>query len=250
MTQYPKKLRKEPLVQAVFEVRFLSGTDASVLLPGLFYAELGVTEPAQRLGLEMPTEILAQIDSGFAFQPRIQLMWNGYVILIAPSSVAIVCQRPYPGWSEFKAAILRLAKVIASQNSQVTVVSRISMRYIDLLALSDPTHDVRMLKVAIEVAGHEPFDRPFSLRVERHDQGVIHVINIAAPATAEIPAEAARTGVVVDIDSSMSSESFSTREWYGSLESSLDDLHLKNKRTFFDCLTESGLASLEPIYEI
>ncbi len=250
MSGYPSKLVKEPLVQAAFEMRFVSSADASVLLPGLFYAHLGVTASPERLGLDMPVEVLKQIDSGFEFQPRIRLIWQGFAILVAPASVALICPRPYPGWASFKAAILKVAEVISSQKSQVSAIRRISMRYIDLLALGNPASDMKMLKVAIEVAGHEPFDRPFSLRVERNEQDTIHVINVAAPANVEFPSEAPKTGVIVDIDSIQTSERFATSEWYGPMASSLDDLHLKNKRIFFDCLTDSGLKSLEPVYGV
>ena len=252
MNSYPIKLAKEPLVQAAFEVRFASNTDASVLLPGLFYAELGVTAPAQRVGPDLPSELIAHLehlDQSFAYQPRIQLTWNNYSVLIAQRSVAMICPRPYPGWPSFRVAVLQVAELLSEQHRQISSIDRISMRYIDLLAIDNPAGGVEKLKLRIELAGYEPYARPYSLRIEKNESDTIHVINVAAPATVAIPPAAAQTGVVVDIDSSMAMHSAATPEWFAALGARLDDLHLKNKRTFFECLTQSGLESLEPIYE-
>lgn len=249
MMRYPIKLGKEPLVQAAFEVRFQSETDASVLLPGLFYASLGVTAPASRVGPEIPAEVLATFDQNFSYQPRIQLIWNGYTLLIAQKAVAILCPRPYPGWSAFRESILRVAKVVSEQARQITSIERISMRYIDLLSANETMGGAKRLRLNVELADYEPFMRPYSLRIEREEGNTVHVISIAAPATVVTPPQPAQTGTVVDIDSSMAGINIDPTAWALALAPSLNELHQKNKRAFFDCLTQSGLESLDPVYE-
>ena len=236
-------------MQAAFEVRFQSETDASVLLPGLFYANLGITAPAVRVGPELPAEVLATFNENFAYQPRIQLMWEGYTLLIAQKAVAILCPRPYPGWPAFRASIVKIAEVVSGQAKQISSIERVSMRYVDLLSSSETMQGVKRLRLKIELADYDPVMRPYSLRIEREESGTVHVINIAAPATVVTPPLPAQTGTIVDIDSSVAIPNTAPSVWQHALVESLDALHAKNKRAFFDCLTPSGVASLDPEYE-
>ena len=58
----PKKLNKEPLVDAVFEIRFSSSMAASSVLPGFFFAKL---EPKEWRVESLPVaEIPGQLSRG------------------------------------------------------------------------------------------------------------------------------------------------------------------------------------------
>ncbi|MGL4230989.1 MAG: TIGR04255 family protein [Casimicrobium sp.] len=245
MKQYPIKLGKEPLIEAVFELRFSSSVDASLLLPGLFYSSLGATG-GERLGMDLPAEV-EKLDPNLAFQPKLRLGWNGFTLLVAKHSVALTCPQPYPGWSAFRPAITQLLKVIASA-SQITSINRFSMRYIDMLSGGSLREEIAKLNLTLVLAGKSASSRGFGLRLETEDGDITHTIQIAAPAGATIPNLGSRVGVVVDVDSSIALQNINLVDWIGNSVASLDRLHSSNKGVFFDCLTESGLASLEPVY--
>lgn len=248
MGRYPIKLGKQPLIDAVFEIRFTTTVDASVLLPGYFYAALAITEPAQKLGMDVPDEVLQGLNPNFAFQPKLRLSWNHYNLLLSPQSLVVSCPLPYPGWAAFRKAIAEVVAVI-KKATQISAVTRYSMRYVDHLAGSSVENEIQKLNLTVNLAGHGIGSKGFGLRLERDDESVVHVFNIAAPASALIGKNAHQPGVVVDVDSSVTLSGTPLKSWVESLEETLDVLHMKNKRAFFDCLTDAGIESLEPTYE-
>src|SRR5215216_8126973 len=66
----PTKLRKEPLVDAVFEIRFSASIPATSVLPGFFFAKLGTPQwKVDRLPVaDLPSQIRSA-DPNLRYQP-------------------------------------------------------------------------------------------------------------------------------------------------------------------------------------
>ncbi len=80
----PVRLKREPLLEAVWEVRFTSAKRSVVeLLPGLIYKALGSNYPnAVRLpAADIPSVVVEQ-DPSLRFVPKIRLEGNNHAVQI------------------------------------------------------------------------------------------------------------------------------------------------------------------------
>jgi uncharacterized protein (TIGR04255 family) len=131
-TRLPTKLAKEPLLDAVFEVRFSKSTELASLLPGYLFARLeglsGVVEPLP--ASQMPRAIReADPTSQLIHAPLVRMQWRQFAVLIGDVSVAIACKLPYPGWASFRPAIEELLRC-AVDTKVVGQVQRYSLKYV------------------------------------------------------------------------------------------------------------------------
>ena len=80
MKKLPKTLDREPLVDAVFEVRLGGDPHMSDLLPGVLFSLLDPKPTIQRLpAAEIPQPFRAS-DPNLVFAPVIQLDWREFAI--------------------------------------------------------------------------------------------------------------------------------------------------------------------------
>jgi uncharacterized protein (TIGR04255 family) len=105
----PTKLEKEPLVDAVFEIRFAPRVPASSVIPGILFTR-PETQPQQieRLpAADIPAEFRSR-EPSLRFQPVMRLHWDdNFLIMVGDTSLGLGCKMPYPGWRNFKPHILR-----------------------------------------------------------------------------------------------------------------------------------------------
>lgn len=94
MTKLPKILEREPLVEAVFEVRLGGDPHMSDLLPGILFSQLDQRPTIQRLpAAEIPQPIRAS-DPNLAFAPVIRLDWREFAISLGERNLVIGCKLP------------------------------------------------------------------------------------------------------------------------------------------------------------
>ncbi|MDD1616675.1 MAG: hypothetical protein CG439_1815, partial [Methylococcaceae bacterium NSP1-2] len=105
----PKKLNKEPLLEALFELRFTCDFPASTILPGLLFSKLDGDKRIEQLhAAQIPLEI-RNSDPNLQFSPVSRLVWENFHINIGDRNISISCQFPnYPGWFKFKEAIEKI----------------------------------------------------------------------------------------------------------------------------------------------
>jgi uncharacterized protein (TIGR04255 family) len=73
---FPTKLKNEPLVDAVFEIRFSSTIPASSVLPGILFAHIKGHPQIDRLPVaDIPSQ-LRTVDPNLRFLPLIRLHWD------------------------------------------------------------------------------------------------------------------------------------------------------------------------------
>jgi uncharacterized protein (TIGR04255 family) len=108
----PKTLDREPLVDAVFEVRMAGAPQLADLLPGALFGQLTPRPTLERLpAAEIPQPIRDQ-DPNLAFSPVIRLDWGEFTISFGDRNLVIASKLPYPKWPAFKAAILERVALI------------------------------------------------------------------------------------------------------------------------------------------
>src|SRR5690606_24858904 len=98
MQKLPKILEREPLVDAVFEVRLKEAPSLADILPGFLFHELSPKPVLQRLpAAEIPQPLRAH-DPNLQFAPILRLEWDQYFIAIGERNFVVSCKLPYPKW--------------------------------------------------------------------------------------------------------------------------------------------------------
>ncbi len=248
LDKLPKKLGNEPLVDAIFEIRFSSQMPASVLLPGFLYNQLEGNKQLNMLPVaQLPKEV-RDADPNLRYAPISRIDWSDFFVSIGEYSVAISCKYPYCGWENFKKAIINLLSAL-NESSIINRVERYSLKYIDLIPDLDAEQKVAMIELDLSIANHKLKNEQFQLRIEIPDDSFLHVVQIASTANVVVHNGKKMEGLLIDTDSiapfnvpmqSLISDSLSIK---------LDEIHDANKQMFFNCLKPQAVAKLKPVYE-
>ncbi len=243
----PIRLKKEPLIEAVWEIRF-AGTKPSIadLLPGLVFKALPDRYPnVVRLPYADIPGPIVESDPMLKYVPKIRLQGGNQAVQIGEHVVSLSCRRPYSGWKIFSDDIRRLMEII-EDTRLIDRLERFSLKYIDMIELDHPP-SLNCLNLELKMIEYEIDTRPVQLRTEIKEGDLIYIIQIVSPAEASIPGESGRLrGVLLDIDSI---RPIKENESWHDIDKHLDDVHLLSKKMFFDLLTSETINNLEPEYE-
>jgi uncharacterized protein (TIGR04255 family) len=237
----PKRLGKEPLLEAIFEMRFMSQAPVSSILPGFLFSMLPGQKRIDRLpAAELPQQVRS-IDLNLRYAPLLRIDWDDYFILLGDWSVGLACKLPYPGWSKFKPAILELTKSVASARI-IDSVERFSLKYTDIIPaeLGDVSS---LVKFVLMIGEHSAAADNFQIRVEVPSEDRIHVVSLSSAGVAKLADGSARNGVAIDIDTIATLTDMSMSKFSETLPDKVEAAHLENKARFFDCLKPETMAS-------
>jgi uncharacterized protein (TIGR04255 family) len=245
----PTRLRNEPLLDAVFECRFIAPIPLSNILPGILFSEFSEEKQIERLPqLDIP-EVIRNRDPKLQYAPLIRINLNGYSILIGDRSIAVSCKLPYRGWIEFKSKIINIINIVKKSNL-VDQIIRYSIKYIDLIQATDPTEQVNLANLSLTVGNHKLTKESYQVRMDIPVDGLINIVQIVSGAKVTMPDKTMLEGVLIDIDTIKETGNIPIKQLEEeALNEALEQIHIVNKKTFFDCLTEQTLMQLEPEYE-
>ncbi len=243
----PVRLKKEPLLEVIWEVRF-SGAKSPVvdLLPGMLFKSFpDKYGKAVRLPVaDIPAPVV-ELDPNLRYVPKIRLEGANQAVQIGDRVVSLSCRRPYSGWHRFSADIGELAKAV-QETGLVERLERFSLKYIDLIELEKPV-GLAHLDLQLIMGGYQLAAKPVQLRTEIQENDLIHIIQIISPTEVGLPGAQERLkGVLVDIDSI---KPMADGESWDVLHKRLDDVHQKCKEMFFRILKPETIERLEPEYE-
>ncbi|HZL18302.1 MAG TPA: TIGR04255 family protein [Polyangia bacterium] len=245
MTQVmPAKLRKSPLLEALFEVRFVPVVEgAGDVLPGLIFGSLrskyARVEPLPAAGV--PRNIRAAQEA-LIYQASHRLHGSDGSSIQVGDRVAAVSTTSYPGWEAFRSLILELVSVLR-ETGLVRTVERFSFRYINLLTSSADAKQLPLLNLHVELVGRSPDERGFLLRTEFDSSDITSVVQIAPNASAKGPNNIEVSGLLVDIDTVLKTPGST---FFTEPTADLEKVHRVVKETFFSLLTKETLAELGP----
>lgn len=244
----PTKLHKEPLIDAIFEIRFSSNMPASVALPGIFFEKLEGEKTIEPLPLAQIPKQMRDADPNLKFAAINRVTWSDFFVNIGDFSVSVSCKYPYPGWKNFRPAIIQVMDIISASNA-VDKIDRYSLKYVDLFdGLSDEQR-VANFNLKVSLAGHKLKQEPYQIRLEIPKDGLLHAVQLVSSAKALLHNGTSRDGLVVDVDTIAALGGVSMATLLKGFPKKLDTIHSKNKAMFFDCLTPKTVSSLEPTYE-
>lgn len=241
----PKKLRKEPLIEAVCELRYKSDNDSiSDLLPGLIFQKLSDRFPkVEKLPVSNLPPVVVKNDPNFRYMPTIKLTGDPYSIMIGEHVFSLSCTRPYVGWDKFSSVIIELLAILR-QTSLITHPERISLKYVDIL-LAGEGFTLDALNLELQIGGERITTAPVQLRTELNDEEFINIIQIGSPAQAALDAGQLFDGILIDIDTI--SRTMPSDFWRDPKDF-LNRAHRISKSMFFNLLKPETINSLDPEY--
>lgn len=246
---FPKKLKKEPLFDAVFELRFNSRSAASSILPGFLFSKLSGSDNIEKMPAAQLPEQVRETDPNLQFAPLIRFHWGSFLILIGDRSILIACKMPYPGWIKFKAGILEVLQLLDEINI-IESTQRFSLKYVDLIPAREIMEQVSLVNINLNIADHTLVKEVFQIRVEIPKGDINNVVQILSSAEITSVENGLKTyGIVIDIDTMKTVMNVKLKNLLLNLSTDLEELHDSNKEIFFRCLKQETIDALEPIYE-
>lgn len=248
MKTLPKKLKKEPLIDAVFEIRFTSVFVAGGILPGLLFGKLEGQKTIESLPMAQLPQAMRDADPNLLFAPLNRLDWGCYYVNVGDRSVSIGFKHPYSGWNSFKPAITKVMEALKDSNV-IKSVDRYSLKYIDLLPATSLQEQVEFVNFDVTLADHKLKKEVFQIRLEIPREGYVHAVQVVSSATATLHTGETRQGLIVDVDTISNQLNISFDELLNNFSDKLEAIHQANKKIFFDCLKPQTIDALEPEYE-
>jgi uncharacterized protein (TIGR04255 family) len=252
VTRLPTKLKKEPLFDAVFELRFGTANPyPSTAIASILYAhELsssGKPPQIERLqNSEIPTAVRIA-DPNLKYLPLLRARIDNFNLLIGDSAILIGIRLPYAGWENFKPIIIRTVNAILKSNVIVRI-ERYSMKYADMIEGEGNDQNLKRVNLNLSIGDHKIASEQTMVRVELRRSEFIDIIQIVSEAKINIENVGTKSGLLIDVDSIVEYHTDKLTLFMEELPDRLDRLHTENKYMFFQSLTEETIAFLEPIY--
>lgn len=248
VTELPKILEREPLVDALCELRMEASTHLADILPGILFHKLEPKPTIRRLpAAEIPQPMRAN-DPALLYAPTQRLEWGNYVIAVGDRNVIISCKLPYPKWPNFKSIILEIVRLIAEVGVAGNV-ERFSVKYVNLIEAPSLAEQIAKIDLTLRIGTLEVNNDHLDMKVHHVEGDTIHILTVITGATARMPDGREAFGVVVDIDSIRNISPISFSAFAQDLDGELETLRLANKVKFFGCLKQETVDKMGPIYE-
>lgn len=244
----PDKLEKDPIVEAIFEVRFKPQIEqAGELMPGLMYPALKhYYSKLESLPLaRMPKELFQQ-QPDLQYQHLRRLVGEKYMVLTGEKVLSLAGRAPYDGWASFKPKILELLKCVQQLNI-VDKVERLSLKYVNVLPKSSQGPEIERLKLKIQLGLHDVKENEngLLLRTELLVNNFINIVQIIPRSTVKV-SNKHLTGLLLEIDTIYVGE---IGEFWTEVDDLLEKTHSMEKSIFFGLLSETALKEFGPIWK-
>ena len=248
VTRVPKILEREPLVDALCEVRMEASAPLADILPGILFHKLDPKPTISRLpAAEIPQPMRAG-DPALHFAPTQRLDWGEYIIAVGDRNVIVSCKLPYPKWPNFKKKILEIIGLIG-EVGVAGKVERFSVKYVNLIEAPTLAAQISKIDLAIRIGALEVTDDHIDMKVHHVEGNTIHILTVITGANGRMWNGREAFGVVVDIDSIRNLPPIPFDEFARGLEPELETLRQSNKLHFFGCLKQETVDEMGPLYE-
>lgn len=244
----PKVLEQEPIVDAIFEVKFGGSPQLAEILPGMLFSYL---EPKPKVHRQPAADIpqpLRANDMNLAFAPIMQLELDRFTVSIGDRNVVVGCKLPYPKWPAFKEKILELMQIMAKVGVESNV-ERFSVKYVNLIPAASHAEQIAKIEIALRIGPLEVVDNHINLQVHHNEGKTLHILKVVTGASAKLATGETRHGVIVDVDSIRNIEPRPYQKFTENLEPELEALRQSNKVKFFNCLKRETIEEMGPVYD-
>lgn len=242
----PTKLAVEPVVNAIFELRFVPTKALQQAIPNLLYARFaGDVTGVQSLDANMIIHGLDGEDQT-PYLAKLQVGWKGVQVMIGEKTLAVAVEGKYPGGEAFKAAICELFELVFSEGL-VQQVERYSVKYINFFPADDDSFKFEA-DWTIEIGGFERSRENVLLRAEREDGEFRTITTIGTKVRLKVAGNPPREGAVIDIDEICIHPTDEVTEFRKEFPTRVAEVRERNKQQFFNCLTKSAIDGMGATY--
>jgi uncharacterized protein (TIGR04255 family) len=236
----PVRIEPCPIVEAIFETRFVS-PEPWATMPGLLFAQIRAKYPKQTTlpTSQMPEEMRRQ-NPVLMILPLIQFHSDHFIIQLGPRVVSLVTKaNAYPGWPAIEQELMWLVEQLKVAGF-VGETERLGARYVDFFG-GDIFNALRL--------GVQINDQPL--------QGIqTDITTILKRGPLSIRLQVTNGGIVTTKDGAMSGSILDVDGWFESLEVDLfengirrfAEAHQTIKGLFFGLLKPELLDKLNPTY--
>jgi len=237
---YPKKIKKLPVIDATCEVRFTSPFTGD-MISGLLAEKLGISDNAKIEPLpilQFPEHIRSK-DENLKYLPHYKAVIDGFTIQFGSQMLAVSSPIPYCGWEKFNEKITEY--IITKLHHKVfDSVTRIGYRVINLFESDVLTLIENSKKPSLTF---ERTQYNYTETFKNNDKVI--KIGMANEVVARV-GEGLKTGSAIDIDVFVESK---LGKDPAAISSLIEEIHTTEKKSFFDILSEEQIKKMEPEYE-
>lgn len=245
MEKLPIKLEKDPIVEAVFEMRFSIGSDqAADLIPGIIFSKLRNDFPKiESLPIAQIPKVIRDQNPEFRYQASRRLIGEPLLISLGDRVAGTSCRKPYIGWAAFQPVILRLIHLL-KETALIQQVERFSLKYINLLSGANPKEQFSHTRFSASLDQINLIEQLTQVRTEIIEREFINIVEIAANTAVREASGKTSSGLLLSIDTICNNPN----DFWANAESLLKDAHEVEKSIFFSALTEETIEALRPIW--
>lgn len=239
LVKAPKRLNKNPLIDAIAEVRFSSNVPPDTIV-GLVYGaikdDFGAPEPLPIL--QVPAALRDQ-DPNLRYQACYRFQREGHTLMLGPRNVALSTV-PYVDWNS---AEPRLNEVLMKldQAKLFQRIERVGLRYVNFF---EKLNVIERSTLKLEVGGKSIADQSITLRAERKENECIVITQIINNASLVGPQ--AKVGSIIDIDVVTEKVAVDTKLLSQSLLKVFTEANKLADKAFFSLLTSDFINEFEP----
>lgn len=247
MLKVPIRLTKDPILEALFEMRF-QGTVPAVadVLQSAVYPPLKDRFPQiQRTPVGSLPEPLLAADPNLRYQPRLILQGEQLSVFIGDRAIALACPKPYVGWKAFLPLILELLGHVKRANV-MGEPERLSLKYINLLEGDSPASQFSLVHYNASL-GRQVYqlnDLLTYTRTEFNQDGLTNIVELGANSVAKTPKGDSLTGLIVTVDTICQNP----KDFWTDPQPHIEKVHNVEKNVFFNVLTEETINKMGPVW--
>jgi uncharacterized protein (TIGR04255 family) len=243
MTKLPLELKKNIILEAIFELRFEPEPPQEAVF-GVIYPivikKFQDLKPISLPILQMP-EAVRNADINFKYQPLNRLQGDGISISIGPRVISFSIVKPYIGWSKWRPSIVDILNGLSAEHV-IKNVERTGLRYLNFIE-----QDVfPLINAEVKIINSSVKPISTSVRAEIPEGEYIKALQLANNASINEKGQI-KNGSLIDIDI-VRNKKIQNYDFKINLETILDRSHLLAKQLFFDILKDEFLDKLEPVY--
>ena len=245
----PIKLKKEPLVEAICQLRVVGKAPFNTFAPGLLLAQYpDDVSDIQQLPMGTLPEQVRSAQPEFAFLPLVSLKFKNVLVMIGERSITVANPAPYLGWDGFKPRIVEIFTSLL-ESKLASRVERYSVKYTNVLNANEAPNSLSALSLKLQIGQLELNRMATSVRTETITDELVTIITLTGGVTVQTEGKAPLQGSLIDIDTICQNNAQDATAFIASMSSELDRIRGINKKTFFECLTEEAINELGPEFQ-
>lgn len=193
----PRKLKDDPIVEALFEVRFTSNEVPEVVL-GKIALNWKEFKTVRLPAADLPSPIRDQ-DPNLAYQPLWQLQGDRgrRVIKFGPRVFSYHVLETYPGWSRFALELNQACDFLFDNLGPVTI-TRYGLRYLNVMTKVQHVTSLADLNFGVQLAG-EAISCPLNLNYQQ-ERSPQHIALVRVASKEFVQNPAAGLVALIDVD--------------------------------------------------